>query len=318
MPSANARIVLTGAGGQFGQTLVACWPDSLLSQYELIPLMRGDLDIADAAAVHSTLDALQPALIINAAAYTAVDKAESEAEAAFAINERGVTTLAVSSTCPLIHLSTDFVFDGAASTPYAENAATAPLSVYGKSKLAGEKALLAQKPDAMIIRTSWLYSEYGANFVKTMLRLLSERDALSIVNDQIGSPTSTHSLAAVVCSAASTRLDSAAMPKESTGIFHWSDGASITWFDFALEIQTQALALGLLKSRCTLRPIPTSEYPTPAARPLYSVMSRARARRIRLPYQYMAGRIEAVSAGKFLRLKTATMRSLNKVSSRSL
>ena len=149
MPSANARIVLTGAGGQFGQTLVARWPDSLLSQYELIPLMRGDLDIADAAAVHSTLDALQPALIINAAAYTAVDKAESEAEAAFAINERGVANLAASSTCPLIHLSTDFVFDGAASTPYAESAATAPLSVYGKSKLAGEKALLAQKP--------WLY-----------------------------------------------------------------------------------------------------------------------------------------------------------------
>jgi len=278
MPSANARIVLTGAGGQFGQTLVACWPDSLLSQYELIPLMRGDLDIADAAAVHSTLDALQPVLIINAAAYTAVDKAESEAEAAFAINERGVANLAAASTCPLIHLSTDFVFDGAASTPYAENTATAPLSVYGKSKLAGEKALLARKPDAMIIRTSWLYSEYGANFVKTMLRLMSERDVLSIVNDQIGSPTSTHSLAAVVCSAASTRLDSAAMPKEPTGIFHWSDGASITWFDFALEIQTQALALGLLKSRCTLRPIPTSEYPTPAARPLYSVMSRARAR----------------------------------------
>ena len=278
MPSANARIVLTGAGGQFGQTLIARWPDSLLSQYELIPLMRGDLDIADAAAVHSTLDALQPALIINAAAYTAVDKAESEAEAAFAINERGVANLAAASTCPLIHLSTDFVFDGAASTPYAENAATAPLSVYGKSKLAGEKALLAQKPDAMIIRTSWLYSEYGANFVKTMLRLLSERDALSIVNDQIGSPTSTHSLAAVVCSAASTRLDSAAMPKEPSGIFHWSDGASITWFDFALEIQTQALALGLLKSPCTLRPIPTSEYPTPAARPPYSVMSRARAR----------------------------------------
>ena len=278
MPSANARIVLTGAGGQFGQTLVACWPDSLLSQYELIPLMRGDLDIADAAAVHSTLDALQPALIINAAAYTAVDKAESEAEAAFAINERGVANLAASSTCHLIHLSTDFVFDGAASTPYAESAATAPLSVYGKSKLAGEKALLAQKPDAMIIRTSWLYSEYGANFVKTMLRLMSERYLLSIVNDQIGSPTSTHSLAAVVCSAASTRLDIAGMPKEPSGIFHWSDGASITWFDFALEIQTQALALGLLKSPCTLKPIPTIEYPTPAARPLYSVMSRVRAR----------------------------------------
>jgi dTDP-4-dehydrorhamnose reductase len=279
MPSAQGRIVLTGAGGQLGQTLVACWPDSLLSQYELIPLMRSDLDIADAAAVHSTLDALQPALIINAAAYTAVDKAESEAEAAFAINERGVTNLAVSSTCPLIHLSTDFVFDGAARTPYAENAATAPLSVYGKSKLAGEKALLAQKPDAMIIRTSWLYSEYGTNFVKTMLRLMSERDVLSIVHDQIGSPTSTHSLAAVVCSAASTRLNVAAISKKGpSGIFHWSDGASITWFDFALEIQTQALALGLLKSPCTLKPIPTSEYPTPAARPLYSVMSRVRAR----------------------------------------
>ena len=274
MPNANARIVLTGAGGQLGQTLVARWPDSLLSHHELIPLMRGELDIADAAAVHSALDDLQPALIINAAAYTAVDKAESEAEAAFAINERGVANLAASSKCPLIHLSTDFVFDGTVSTPYAENAATAPLSVYGKSKLAGEKALLAQKPDAMVIRTSWLYSEYGANFLKTMLRLMSERDALSIVNDQIGSPTSTHSLSAIVFSAVGTQLNVAAMP---TGIFHWSDGASITWFDFALEIHTQALTLGLLKSPCTLRPIPTSEYPTPAARPLYSVMSRARA-----------------------------------------
>ena len=274
MPSANARIVLTGAGGQLGQTLVACWPDSLLSHHELIPLMRGELDIADAAAVHSALDALQPALIINAAAYTAVDKAESEAEAAFAINERGVANLAASSKCPLIHLSTDFVFDGTVSMPYAENAATAPLNVYGKSKLAGEKALLAQKPDAMVIRTSWLYSEYGTNFVKTMLRLMSERDVLSIVNDQIGSPTSTHSLSAIVFSAAGTQLNVAAMP---TGIFHWSDGASITWFDFALEIHTQALTLGLLKSPCTLRPIPASEYPTPAARPLYSVMSRARA-----------------------------------------
>lgn len=274
MPSANARIILTGAGGQLGQALVACWPSSLLARNALIPLARGDLDIADAAAVHSTLDALQPALIINAAAYTAVDKAESETEAAFAINERGVANLAAYSKCPLIHLSTDFVFDGAAGTPYAENAATAPLSVYGKSKLAGEKALLAQKPDAMIIRTSWLYSEHGSNFVKTMLRLMSERDVLSIVNDQIGSPTSTHSLAAVVCSAASTQFNVAAMPK---GIYHWSDGASITWFDFAVEIHTQALALGLLKSPCTLRPIPTSEYPTPAARPLYSVMSRARA-----------------------------------------
>jgi dTDP-4-dehydrorhamnose reductase len=159
--------------------------------------------------------------------------------------------------------------------PYSEDAATRPLGVYGASKLAGEKALLRAKSDAMIIRTSWLYSEYGANFVKTMLRLMGERDTLSVVDDQVGSPTSTHTLTSVIVSAASKHLDDGTgIP---TGIFHWSDGAVITWFDFACEIQKQALAADLLKTHCKLIPIPTSDYPTPARRPAYSVMSRRRA-----------------------------------------
>jgi len=275
MSKSSGRVILTGAGGQLGQTLVALWPESSLSRHELVAMTRSDLDIADATAVQSSLAALKPDLIINAAAYTAVDRAESEKDAAFAINERGVATLAESSECPLLHISTDFVFDGMAGTPYSEDAATRPLGVYGASKLAGEKALLARKSDAMIIRTSWLYSEHGANFVNTMLRLMSERDTLSIVDDQTGSPTSTRSLASVIVSAASKHLnDGQGLP---TGIFHWSDGAVITWFDFACEIQKQALAAGQLTSRCELIPIPTSDYPTPARRPAYSVMSRRRA-----------------------------------------
>ena len=275
MGKSSGRVVLTGAGGQRGQTLSGLWPESALSRHELVALTRSDLDIADATAVQSSLAALKPDLIINAAAYTAVDRAESEVDAAYAINERGVANLAESSECPLLHISTDFVFDGMASIPYSEDAATRPLGVYGASKLAGENALLARKSDAMIIRTSWLYSEHGANFVKTMLRLMSERDTLSIVDDQIGSPTSTCSLATVIVSAASKHLyDGHGLP---TGIFHWSDGAVITWFDFACEIQKQALAAGQLTSRCELIPIPTSDYPTPARRPAYSVMSRRRA-----------------------------------------
>ena len=275
MTKSSARVVLTGAGGQLGQTLVALWPESALSRHELVALTRADLDIANAAAVQSSFAAIKPDLIINAAAYTAVDKAESDEDAAFAINERGVANLAASSECPLLHISTDFVFDGMASMPYSEDAATRPLGVYGASKLAGEKALLKAKSDAMIIRTSWLYSEYGANFVKTMLRLMGERDTLSVVDDQVGSPTSTHTLASVIVSAASKHLDDGTgIP---TGIFHWSDGAVITWFDFACEIQKQALAAGLIKTHCKLIPIPTSDYPTPARRPTYSVMSRRRA-----------------------------------------
>ena len=275
MSKSSGRVILTGAGGQLGQTLIGLWPESALSRHELVALTRSDLDIADATAVQSSLAALKPDLIINAAAHTAVDRAESEVDAAYAINERGVANLADSSECPLLHISTDFVFDGMASIPYSEDAATRPLGVYGASKLAGENALLARKSDAMIIRTSWLYSEHGANFVKTMLRLMSERDTLSIVDDQIGSPTSTRSLATVIVSAASKHLnDGHGLP---TGIFHWSDGAVITWFDFACEIQKQALAAGQLTSRCELIPIPTSDYPTPARRPAYSVMSRRRA-----------------------------------------
>ena len=171
-------------------------------------------------------------------------------------------------------MSTDFVFDGAATSPYTETSATAPLGVYGASKRDGEQRVLAALPhDSIILRTSWLYSEHGANFVKTMLRLMAERDSLSVVNDQIGSPTSAHSLASVILALAEQRLSGAA---SVSGLTHWSDGGAISWFDFAVEIQRQALELGLLNKPCELRAIPSSDYPTPAQRPAYSVLDRSR------------------------------------------
>jgi dTDP-4-dehydrorhamnose reductase len=171
-------------------------------------------------------------------------------------------------------VSTDFVFDGAATSPYTEASATSPLGVYGASKRDGEQRVLGALPhDSVILRTSWLYSEHGANFVKTMLRLMAERDSLSVVNDQIGSPTSAHSLASVILALAEQRLSGA--PSVS-GLTHWSDGGAISWFDFAVEIQRQALELGLLNKPCELQSIPSSDYPTPAQRPAYSVLDRSR------------------------------------------
>ena len=314
-------IVLTGAGGQLGQTLVAAWKHCALAEaYELVPLTRKELDLSELVAAESTgkdqqrrasaeersedndfggansnpprsklertLDTLAPVLIINCAAYTAVDKAETDSESAFAVNAHGAAVLArwaAQAGSRLIHISTDFVFDGQATTPYSEGAATNPLGVYGASKLAGEREIQAALPnDAVIIRTSWLYSEHGANFVKTMLRLMAERDELGIVNDQIGVPTSTHSLCAVIFSAAASLLAG----YKVGGVYQWCDGlpiaadearkAGISWYDFAAEIQQQAIERGLLTKATTLNPIPTSAYPTPAKRPAYSVMSRAK------------------------------------------
>ena len=274
-----ACVVLTGANGQLGRCLSTAWQTcGLAERAQLIELTRADLDIADEAQVNRVLDSHSPRLIINAAAYTAVDKAESQQQLAVDINAAGPENLArwaaANGGASLIHVSTDFVFDGAASFPYTETSATAPLGVYGASKREGELRVLAVLPhDSVILRTSWLYSEHGANFVKTMLRLMAERDSLSVVNDQIGSPTSAHSLAAVILTLAEQRLSGAA---SVNGLTHWSDGGAISWFDFAVEIQRQALELGLLNKPCELRAIPSSDYPTPAQRPAYSVLDRSR------------------------------------------
>lgn len=273
------RVVLTGANGQLGQCLLSAWQTSgLAERAQLITLTRADLDIADEAQVNRVLNTHSPRLLINAAAYTAVDMAESQQQLAVDINAAGPENLArwaaAKGGASLIHVSTDFVFDGAATSPYIETSATAPLGVYGASKRDGEQRVLAALPhDSVIVRTSWLYSEHGANFVKTMLRLMAERDSLSIVNDQIGSPTSAHSLAAVILALAEQRLSGAT---SVSGLTHWSDGGAISWFDFAVEIQRQALELGLLNKPCELRAIPSSDYPTPAQRPAYSVLDRSR------------------------------------------
>jgi len=269
----SGTILVTGAGGQLGKTLLDQWQQSPLPDYSLEAVNRSALDIADGEQVSAVLSQLKPSVIINAAAYTQVDGAESDSDAAHNVNGAGVASLAAwaaQNGARLLHVSTDFVFDGRANTPYTPEDKTAPLGAYGASKLAGEaqlRALLTE--NYAIVRTSWLYSSYGNNFVKTMLRLMGERDELKVVNDQVGSPTSTRSLAAL--------LFAMIRRGEYSGIYHWSDGGSISWFDFAVEILRQALAKGLLQNEIPIQPIATSEYPTPAKRPAYSVLDRSRA-----------------------------------------
>jgi len=269
----SSLIVVTGATGQLGQTLSRLWAESPLPQYQLEALDRSELDISQADMTIGVLSELKPAVIVNAAAYTQVDQAESDSKAAHLVNAEAAGRIAAWSAendAKLIYISTDFVFDGSSKTPYSPDHQTNPLGVYGASKLAGEDKIQAQaKQRSAIIRTSWLYSEYGNNFVKTMLRLMGDRDELSVVNDQIGSPTSTRGLATLIF---------AMIPKDSyQGIYHWTDGASISWYEFAQEIQNQAIQEGLLKKAIPIKPISTSEYPTPAHRPAYSVLDRSRA-----------------------------------------
>lgn len=265
-------IVVTGASGQLGQTLCRLWSEAPLVGYRFKALTRSELDISQPDAT-SVLAELRPAVIVNAAAYTQVDKAEADSEAANLVNGLAVGRIAawaVENDARIIHISTDFVFDGTSQTPYLPDQQPDPLGAYGRSKLAGEQQLrAAAELSSAIIRTSWLYSEYGNNFVKTMLRLMAERDRLSVVDDQVGSPTSTQGLAALIF---------AMIPENNyQGIYHWTDGASISWHEFAQEIQKQALQEGLLGQAIPISPISTSEYPTPAQRPAYSVLDRSRA-----------------------------------------
>lgn len=264
------RIAITGANGQLGQTLMR---SAAFEVHELLPLGRSDMDITDQAKVSATLDSLKPDIIINAAAYTAVDAAESNAEDAYSINEQGVKHLArwaKSNKAHLIHISTDFVFAGDRNRPYKVDEATGPISLYGQSKLAGEKMLATLLPGkATIVRTAWLYSPYNANFMKTMLRLMRERDVLHVVDDQIGTPCSTQSL--VACLHAVVELN------EPGAIYHWTDAGVASWYDFAVAIQEEALALSLLDHAISINPISTEKYKTAAARPAYSVLDKSKA-----------------------------------------
>ncbi|MCB1676293.1 MAG: dTDP-4-dehydrorhamnose reductase [Halioglobus sp.] len=262
------KVVITGAAGQLGSELLR----SADSACSCVPLERAQLDIGDAAALSDRLRRHAPRLVINAAAYTAVDAAETDPEAARRVNELGSANLARACRqqgIRLIHVSTDFVFDGLASTPYAPTAPTAPLGEYGRSKLAGEIAVRETLPDALIVRTGWVYSMFGNNFVKTMLRLMGQRDELAVVADQVGTPTWAAGLARALWAAA-------ARPQLS-GIYHWSDAGVCSWYDFAVAIFEEGCAAGLLQQPVRIRPIGADAYPTAARRPAYSVLDKASA-----------------------------------------
>ena len=258
-------VVIFGAGGQLGRELELTQPSACRAVY----VTRTEVDIADANQVTAYLDTAKPSTIINAAAYTAVDRAEKEPEQAEAANVAGPRNLAAwaaGSGARLIHISTDFVFDGSAGEPYKPTDEPRPLGVYGKTKLEGERAVLDAGAGHIVLRTGWVYSRHGSNFVRTMLRLMQEREQLSVVEDQIGTPTWARELAGVCWALRDNTACS--------GIYHWSDRGTCSWFDFALAIQEEALALGLIEKRATVLPIPAREYPTPATRPSYSVLDK--------------------------------------------
>lgn len=261
-------ILVFGKNGQLGKCLAETAP----SDQKVLYLERSQCDLAVPGAVTACLDTHEPDWIINAAAYTQVDQAEEEPELAYQINSKAVEEMAAwvaqrkPTSTRLIHISTDFVFDGEATSPYSPDSETNPLGEYGRSKLAGENAILDLAPDSsMIIRTAWVYSEHGSNFVRTMLRLMSEREELGVVNDQRGSPTYARSLAEVIWRIVTTG-------KFEPGIYHWTDAGDITWHDFAAAIQEEAIGLGLLETAIPVKPIGTADYPTPARRPAYSVL----------------------------------------------
>ena len=258
------KTLVLGCKGQLGQSLARTVPENT----DIIGFDLPELDITDAAAVIDTCRQCSPDVIVNAAAYTAVEQAESEPEIAASINIEGARNIAVASRdvgARFIHISTDFVFDGESTKPYTSDAVTNPLNVYGQTKRDGELAALEETSGAaIIIRTSWLYSKTGTNFVKTMLRLMDERDELSVVADQFGTPTWADSLAEAVWAFAQT--------SEHSGVFHWSDGGATSWHGFATKVQEEALSLGLLNKAIPIHAISAKDYPTAARRPLYSVL----------------------------------------------
>ncbi|MDD2820066.1 MAG: dTDP-4-dehydrorhamnose reductase [Flavobacterium sp.] len=262
-------VLVTGANGQLGQSL-----QFIAEKYPQIDFVFCDskvLDITQKAGIESVFNKIKPDFCINTAAYTAVDKAETETEKAEAINVTGVKNLA--EICKefktqLIHVSTDFVFDGTKKTPYTEEDIPNPKSVYGQTKLDGEKAVQAILEDYFIIRTSWVYSQFGANFMKTMLRLGAERDSLSVVNDQIGTPTNAVDLAEALVQI--VVFVSQHPTHKVSGIYNFSNEGSCSWFDFAKKIfENNTINIDL-------QPIPTSSYPTPAQRPKYSVLDKTK------------------------------------------
>lgn len=279
------KVVITGKGGQLAWELEQTCPEGV----ELVCLGIEELDITNQQHVLDTISRLAPDVVINAAAYTAVDKAETDKEAAYAVNEKGAEYLA--NACRnqhafLMHVSTDFVFDGTKTTPYQPDDKPNPLGVYGASKLAGDERvsdILGNQ--ALIVRTAWVYSANGNNFVKTMLRLMNEKNQLGVVYDQVGTPTWANGLAkwlwSMTSKLANTNSSSSlllqASSSEESEIFHWTDAGVASWYDFAVAIQELGIEKGQLNKKIPVRPIPASAYPTPAKRPSFSVIDKTSA-----------------------------------------
>ena len=258
------KIIVIGSKGQLGNEF-----QELEKQYQSFQFFFYDveeMDIVNKDLVEKGISEVKPDYLINCAAYTAVDKAETEKEIAFAINSeavRNIATACSSNGVKFIHISTDYVFDGEASEPYKEESIVNPSNIYGESKLRGEQEAVKGNADVIIVRTAWVYSIYGSNFVKTMLRLMRSKPEISVVADQYGSPTYAHDLAEVIMNIISSG-------KWVPGIYHYTNDGIISWFDFASEIKK------LSELSCTINPITTEEYPTPAKRPQYSVLDKTK------------------------------------------
>ena len=261
------KALLTGANGQLGLELQATVPEG----WRLAACGSSDLDVTSVDGAREVLRRERPALVINAAAYTAVDAAEEEAQEAEAVNARGAAHVAEAAReigARIIHVSTDFVFDGRQSHPYGPGDPTNPLCVYGRTKLEGERGVARiSEGSALIVRTAWVYSSHGKNFVLTMLRLMREKQAVSVVSDQVGTPTWARGLAEALWAAAERPAMS--------GIHHWTDAGVASWYDFAVAIQEEALEAGLLDRVVPVRPLRTADYPTKAIRPSYSVLDKS-------------------------------------------
>lgn len=264
----SMRVLIVGARGQVGYELMQRVPEG----FDAVGMGSLELDITEAGQVVAIINQVKPQLIINAAAYTAVDKAESEPQQAWAVNCEGVAYLALVAErlgIPLFHISTDYVFAGDARTPYRETDPVGPSGVYGASKLGGEVALAANCSQHLIVRTSWVFGGEGSNFVKTMLRLGRERDELGVVADQHGCPTSSASIARVLWALAVRYRERGTL---EWGLYHFSGTTACTWYEFAQEIFRQAHEIGLLEAIPSVRPIHTIDFPTPAKRPSWSVL----------------------------------------------
>jgi len=283
-------ILVSGKNGQLGKEL-----QDIASSHENLQFIffdREELNIADNASLQAAFQKYSPSVFINCAAYTAVDKAETEQEKAFRINAEAVSNIAKNCRqfkTKLVHISTDYVFDGRATQPYNEDDKTDPVNYYGYTKWLGEQLALNNNPDTIVIRTSWVYSTYGNNFVKTMLRLMKERKEINVVNDQLGSPTYAKDLAEAIMSIVNgqwSMVNDEAVNRESsnvnlqsqethhspltTNIYHFSNEGIISWYDFAVAIKE------IKHLDCIVNPIPTTAYPTPAKRPAYSVFDKTK------------------------------------------